>query len=299
MSQVDRTPKPCRHKIANHQHGTRTCYVLDRCRCTPCARAHREYEQHRRKQHAYGRWDNYVDAAPVRAHVRELRLAGMGLKTIAPASGVSHGSLWKLVYGKTRPDGTRTPSRRVTKATAEKLLAVAAPVLADGARVDATGTTRRIQALVAIGWSGARLADRIGVQRSNFTPLLHGTRDVLVATRRVIIDLYEELWDQAPPADERHDRISVSRSKNYAARMGWVPPLAWDDDAIDDPAATPNVGEHVKVTTADRVRELADLGLGVADVARRLGMREAAVERALYRAGAREMVTALKRRDAA
>ena len=30
----------------------------------------------------------------------------MGLKTIAERSGVAHGALWKLMYGKRQPDGS-------------------------------------------------------------------------------------------------------------------------------------------------------------------------------------------------
>ena len=67
---VDRTPKPCTHKQANHQHGTHACYVLDRCRCRPCARANADYEKHRARRHAYGRFDTYTDAQPVREHVQ-------------------------------------------------------------------------------------------------------------------------------------------------------------------------------------------------------------------------------------
>ena len=121
---VDRTPKPCHHKQANHQHGTRACYVLDRCRCTPCATANTASENERNRLKAYGRYHRYVDAYPLRLHVQELREAGMGLKTIAERSGVAHGALWKLMYGKRQPDGSQTPSRRVLRQTAEKLYAL-------------------------------------------------------------------------------------------------------------------------------------------------------------------------------
>lgn len=113
---TDRTPKPCLHKIANHQHGTYACYVLDRCRCRPCADAHAAYNRERVRQQAYGRWDNYVDAEPARRHVRLLMAQGMGLKRIVAVSGVPSGSIWKLLYGKRQPDGTRTPSKQLPPA---------------------------------------------------------------------------------------------------------------------------------------------------------------------------------------
>ena len=148
----DRTPKPCAHKEAQHAHGTYACYVLDFCRCHPCAKANRDYEAERVRQQAYGRWDNYVDAHPAREHIRTLTDQGMGLKRIVAVSDISQGLLWKLVYGKRRTDGTRTPSKRVRKDTLERILAIELD-LAAGAAVESTGTARRIQALVALGWS--------------------------------------------------------------------------------------------------------------------------------------------------
>lgn len=70
--ELDRTPKPCLHKQANHQHGTNACYVLDKCRCHPCAHARAAQDDWRRRQQAYGRYDKYVDAAEARRHVRSL-----------------------------------------------------------------------------------------------------------------------------------------------------------------------------------------------------------------------------------
>ncbi|WP_293783578.1 hypothetical protein [uncultured Aeromicrobium sp.] len=237
MSDVDRTPKPCHHKIADHQHGTYAAYTLDRCRCWPCAEAKTNYERDRRRQKAYGRWNGYVDATPARQHVRALQAQGMGLKRIVAVSGVPSGSIWKLLYGKRRPDGTRTPSQRVRKETAEKLLALTLD-LADGQIVDRTGAVRRLQALVALGWSMTKLADRLGKDVGNFTPVIHGRRDITVATDRAVRALFTELAMQLPPQDHWHDKTAATRARNYARRHGWAPPLAWDDIDHDDRPTT-------------------------------------------------------------
>ena len=121
---IDREPKPCTHKVADHQCGTRAKYVLDRCRCLPCSKANSEAETWRERQKAYGRYNKYVPAGPVREHVRSLMDAGVGLKRLVVVAGVPQGTLWKLVYGKRQADGTQQPSRRVTRETAEKLFAV-------------------------------------------------------------------------------------------------------------------------------------------------------------------------------
>lgn len=261
---VDRTPQPCHHKQVRHQHGTYACYVQDACRCTPCARANADYEQQRTRRNAYGR-SNLTDAAPVRAHVEQLGEAGIGLKTLAARSGVSHGALWKLMYGKTRPDGTRTPSQRIRKDTAAAILAVKPDLdtLADGARIDGTGTRRRIQALMACGWSVPRIVAEAGV--ADRQPVDHALNHekVLAATAKAIADAYDRLWDTAPSERDQRERIAAARARNRALAAGWAPPLAWDDDAIDDPQATPDLGAVAPVkgglTADERLDDWLDL----------------------------------------
>lgn len=236
---VDRTPKPCQHKEAEHEHGTYACYVQDYCRCPPCTLANSGYERERIRQQAYGRWNGLVDAGPARRHIESLLTQGMGLKRIVAVSEVSSGVLWKLMYGKTKPDGTRTPAKRITPRNERRILAIQLD-RADGARVDSTGPVRRIQALVALGWSQSKICVRLNVSRANFTPIAQGVRPtMLVSHDKAIRALYEELSMQRPPEATHRDRIAASRSRNYAKAHGWFPPLAWDDDLIDDPEAKP------------------------------------------------------------
>lgn len=235
---IDRTPMPCWHKEAEHQHGTHAKYVLDKCRCLPCAKANSDYESNRVRQSAYGRWQPYVDAAPAREHVRALMAAGVGLKQINKTSGVSHGCLWKLIYGKKNADGSQRPTTKLRQNTVDRLLAVRPSHLADGARIDATGTRRRVQALVTIGWSQSKLAARLGMLPGNFNKTFTGDR-VVVSTARAVTELYDELWDQTPPRATHRDKIAYSRSVNFARARDWLPPLAWDETSIDDPDASP------------------------------------------------------------
>lgn len=238
LAQVDRSPKPCLHKVADHQHGTRAAYVLDKCRCFPCATANAQAESHRERQKVYGRYDKYVEAEPVREHVRALMAKGMGWKRVAAAARVPSSSMWKLLYGKRQADGSQTPSRRTTRTNAERLLSVTLD-LADGAKVDATGTTRRIRALVALGWSQSRLAERLGIQRSNFDLATGTLSHVLAGTARAVESLYDDLSMTLPPAATHREKISVSRARGYAKDRGWLPPLALDDERLDDPTYEP------------------------------------------------------------
>lgn len=210
------------------EHGTNARYHIDGCRCGPCRAAAVEHERHRRRMIAYGRWQPYVDAQPARDHVLALRAAGMGPKRIAEVSGVPHGSLAKLIYGDKRRG--MEPSKRIRPETAAKILAVE-PDLYPGGIVDGIGVRRRLRALVALGYSQSHLARRLGVEPTNFYRLIHGKpgRGVSEANRKATGALYDELAMKLPP-----ERGAV-RARAAAARHGWVPPLALDDDRLDDP----------------------------------------------------------------
>lgn len=212
-------------------HGTRACYVAG-CRRPECRAANRAYNNHRNRMAAYGRpTTNLVDATPVREHVQALTAAGMGTRAIAEAAGVSRNTLRALLNGR----GHRPPTRRLHPDTAEAILAVR-PVPAAHALVDAAGTRRRVQALIVLGWSQAKLATRLGMKPTNFGDLLT-SQQVTAATARAVAALYDQLWHVAPPEDTHRDRIAASRARRYAADRGWLPPMAWDDELLDLPDA--------------------------------------------------------------
>lgn len=234
-------PKPCHHKYADHQHGTHARYVLDQCRCIPCRHANNDYEANRAKLHAYGRWNGLVDAEPARQHVRALMAQGMGLKRIARVSGVAHGSLSKLMYG-VHDQGkiVRAPAKRLKPKNSQALLATKLD-LAGGAKVDGIGTRRRLQALVALGYPQAWLGREIGV--GNIGRTIHGGGDGLVmkATADLVTALYERLSMTLNQPTTHREMIAASRSRAYAKQHGWLPPLALDDDHIEDPDYSPVV----------------------------------------------------------
>jgi hypothetical protein len=273
MALIDRTPKPCLHKEAAHQHGTTACYVLDKCRCLPCAAARKAQDDWRRRQQAYGRYQRYVDASPVREHVRALMDAGMGLKRIVKVSGVSQGALWKLMYGKRQADGTQAPSRRVLRETAEKLYALdpawGGPLpLADGQILDeqaSAAAARKLQALVALGWSMSAIGRRLGLNSTrNAIPVVRGERRLTVATAKKADALFDELCMTLPTAETRFQQAAITRSLNFAKQHGWLPPLALDDldptcnellVDIDEVAIERRMGgdKTVQLSSAERV----------------------------------------------
>ncbi|WP_189097916.1 hypothetical protein [Streptomyces kronopolitis] len=137
-----------------------------------------------------------------------------------------------------RPERGTPPQERVRPAIAVAVLAVEpdAKNVSNGALVDATGTTRRLQALVAVGWPQAHLAQRLGLTPGNFGSLRRS--HVTAGTRQEVSSLYRELWDTNPKLHGVSNRAFV-RARNHAAAHHWAPPAAWDDD-IDDPGAFPD-----------------------------------------------------------
>ena len=265
-------------------HRTLTCVKEYRCRRPDCLRRSADYDRNRNRLVAYGRWQPFVDAEPVRQHIRMLMSYGIGWQRVCKLASVSNGGVSRILYGAPHEGGA--PTKRVRTVTADKILAVK-PVfehLAPMARVDGTGTRRRLQALIANGWPQLRLGEEMGIKHHRLI-WDHVRQDVVAAdTARRVHDLYEQLWNVDPETRGVSARFAAE-ARARAAANGWVPPGAWDDDYIDSPAATPDIGESVDRYTAiaEDARWLIDeYGYTRAQAAHRLGVTKAHLERALY-----------------
>lgn len=94
--------------------------------------------------------------------------------------------------------------------------------------VDATGTRRRIHALMALGHSTPRIGTACALDESTIRTLATRQRITPRSAQR-IARVYDELSMTVGTS---------TKTRRYAARMGWAPPLAWDD--IDDPRERPS-----------------------------------------------------------
>ncbi|WP_329521195.1 hypothetical protein [Spirillospora sp. NBC_01491] len=258
-------------------------YRLEGCRCYPCAAARSAYDENRNRAIAYGTWRPWVDAEPVRVHVQHLQECGLGLRTITDLSGVARSALVGILRG--RPG--RAPAEKVRPATAQRILAIEATLdnLAASTTIDSTGTVRRLRALVALGWSQAKLSARLGITPPNFTVMMSAAQ-VTARTARAVRDLYDRLWDEAPPEESHRDKIAASRARNLAGDRGWVSPLAWDDDRIEDPAAVPDLGTEASRQDAlfEDSEELLRQGFTVEQAADRLNVAKHYLKRVRRRA---------------
>jgi hypothetical protein len=210
-------------------HGTNARYN-EGCRgCQPCLEAHRAVQRATRRLKAYGQWQPWIDADPVRAHVRNLMAQGVPFRRTASEADVSHYTVERLLYG----DSEAPPPRKIRRGTAVRILGVQPrrDLIAARVSIDGSGTRRRLQALGCMGHAQADLAARLDVQPRHLGKINRAGR-VSAGLARKTEDLYDDLWN-VTPVGATADRVRLA-----AKRFGWLPPLAWDDDLIDLPTPT-------------------------------------------------------------
>ncbi len=247
------------------------------------------YAARRRLLVARGQWQPYTDAAPVRAHAQALLAARISRAEISRRSGASYATLTRLLHGE--PFAGKPPASRIRPHLAAAILAVTADPdrITGPARVPALATSRRLRALTACGWSPRLLAQRLGLDLGAMRKTRDGTRRYVTGpTARGVRGLYDELWDQPPPQGTTPARIAAAKARAYAMRHTWAPPMAWDDDTIGDPAATPAATRPGRVThrAADLAEDAAELlgqGHTREQAAQRLGVSRDALEMAIRR----------------
>ncbi|MET9138856.1 hypothetical protein [Streptomyces parvulus] len=230
---------------------------------------------------AYGRWQPFVDADPIRQHVQMLRSYGLGVARIRELSGTGS-SVTRLLYGM----HGRPPSMQVRAKTADRITAVRPrlELAKPSALVDGTGTRRRLRALLVVGWHQAEQAARSGLDRKTVNDQTRGVTLVTFASTALAVrDLYDRLWDVDPASQGVAERW-ITDARSFAARRRWAPPAAWDDAYIDSPSAVPDLGEKVSAYAAlseDALWLITEQGYTRELAAHRLGITSRHLERAL------------------
>lgn len=153
--------------------------------------------------------------------------------------------------------------------------------------VDATGTARRLQSLIAKGFAACQLAARLGTlpHDPSLTRLLSMTQ-VPASTDAAVRALFDELKGESP-FDHGVEPRSYTAAKTRARRNRWALPDAWDEETIDDPAAAPVDAPRVPrpLVVAENYADLRErCGGNDLAIANRLGMRLATMQRNLLRA---------------
>ena len=243
------------------RHGTYAGYIAHRNegsdKCAPCRLAERRY----RKRYELNKGATMTRLGEA-AHAVILRSETMAL---ARETGVSSSGIRRLKRG-----GPDTRVRAETRAAIEA-----------AATVSLLGARRRLQALAVLGWSLPEIAKLAGIHQHNLGEIRNGNRKHYcragVADR--IAAAYDELHMRLPEPGR-----GPTWTRQYAARHGWVPPLAWDD--IDNPDEKPAGTSRKTYRSAELVAEWEHLrraGVPIHEAARRLGRTPDAIEQAVLR----------------
>lgn len=219
--------------------------------CThPACKTHRaRYLKRWQYERAQGK-KRLTDTAAARRHIDILIGAGWSLRSIAGTADVSTSTIHKIKAGQ--------PSVRHSIAAA--ILAVdpeqvpAKPSLQTTEPfVPRIGTTRRIQALLYMGWPHAEISRRAGIVTS--TLLNQQGRWVTRSSHDKIAAVFAELALTPGPSP---------RTRGWARSLGYVSALAWDDIDTDiEPHATPDdfleVSTHAAEVAARQARKARDI----------------------------------------
>lgn len=229
------------------------------------------YQKQRLLDQSRGIEHTYIDPRPVTEHVRRLLAQGMTCRGIGSLAGVSPSTVVRF------RDRAYDHAQR---STAAKILAVR-PRLAyqPGHRglVPAIGARRRIKGLLALGWSHDLITAELP-DGARSRVILHRAGDSMTAELHAVVRaVYDRLSMTPGPS-------AMARAR--AARHGYLPPLAWDDDTIDDPNAVPDTGRKTRGSLdLDDWLYLVKTGEEPNRAAERCGVQITAVERAAHRAG--------------
>lgn len=99
--------------------------------------------------------------------------------------------------------------------------------------VSAVGAARRIQALMALGYSYRDIGAAMGVTHDVPRHIVVMRKYVRRSTAERVAEVYERLCMTPAPDSQR-----AKYARTIARKNGWAPPLAWDD--IDNEAEQPH-----------------------------------------------------------
>ena len=204
----------------------------------------------------------YVDATPARNHLATLIGAGWSIRSIAGVSGVPATTISRLL---------RNEQVKASPKTIAGVLKVDPKAIADRTNrptaepfVSRVGTTRRLQALLYLGWGHKQMREHCGL---NTAGVLHQQgRWVTRSTHDAVAAMYRELSTRRGPS---------TKANAFAVMHGYRGPADWEDiDRDVEPDTTvAEVGDvdevavlrrmegdrSIKLTTAERLEVVARL----------------------------------------
>lgn len=217
-----------------------------------------------------GKGPRLVPSGPSIGHIRSLLDAGASGRAIAAVAGISAEVVSRLLTNP-RPTVQVGTERRILAVTMDAITRRRNPA----GFVPAIGARRRIQALLALGWTHQHITDRMpGVDTLSKLVLNQQGQWIARGTHDAVAAAYEALSMAPGPS-------LVTRG--HARSRGYAPPLAWDEGSIDDPEATPDAGRAERGVDLDDWLHLVRGGVRPDEAAERFGVTLSAIEKAASR----------------
>ncbi|MGW8358862.1 hypothetical protein [Streptomyces wedmorensis] len=212
-----------------------------------------------------------MELRPVIDHLRalQLRYDRASCAFIARTAGVNPSTLASALL-----DHTRDPLRGIHTAVGRRILALdelPPPACPRRIQITNTGLLRRLHALCAAGWTLKDIGAAGNISAKTLTAFATTPCPRSTPTLRgAILAAWEQLAHQPGPSPAARRR---------AQSKSWAPPLAWDNETIDDPATSPSGirnPHHQPPWNPDllhhELRFLTRLGLSKAQALKRLGL---------------------------
>lgn len=222
---------------AGHPGAYRTCGH------TACTTHRKRYLKQWQYERAQGK-KRTADATPARARIEELRQAGWSIRSIAGEANIAPTTVSRVARGLQVTITVKAEQQILALNPAGQLAARsygrAEPFVPN------TGTRRRIQALIALGWRHSDMHERCGI--TTHVALHQKGNWVTRTTHDAIRSLYADLCMTPGPS---------TASRGRAARLGYAPPLAWDDIDHDPAPNTPDPGPERDIDQVAIARRLA------------------------------------------
>lgn len=170
----------------------------------------------------------YLPAGPVRRKLQRFLDSDVPVRALARSSGLSAPALHAIL------NGDRTMVQRRTADRVSRLTLTSVYEQQQSGYVPKIGAVRRVHALMAMGWTKDHITE---AGATSLPRVLSGSGRLITLEKwREIKNVYDELSMVPGPSP-------AAKARAYA--HGYAPPLAWDDDTIDDPRAQAQIAVSV------------------------------------------------------